>query len=59
MNVGKKCLTIPRGNQKPIDKGKKTTMVKRKRTKEQTIIYKTLHRKHKDRTCELRYSGRV
>jgi hypothetical protein len=26
------------------------TMAKRKRTKEQTTIYKTLHRKSKDRT---------
>ena len=67
MKLVKKSLKIPRGNKKPIEKGQTSTMSNIKRTKEQTIIYKTPHRKTKDRAtqttlntrCEPRCRGRV
>ena len=43
----KKCLKIPKGVLRSRKSKTDITMAKRKRTKGQTMIYKTLHRKLK------------
>ena len=52
MNLVKKSLKIS------IEKGQTTTMAKIKRTEEQTIIYKILHRKTKDRATQTQLNTR-
>jgi hypothetical protein len=43
----KKALNMPKGQDEPVNGRKDNTMSKRKWTKGQTMIYKTLHRKLK------------
>jgi hypothetical protein len=43
LNITRKVLKFKRDNQKPSIKGHNNTVVKRKRTKGQTMGHKTLH----------------
>ena len=49
MNVGKTSVKIPRGNQKANGQKTFNNNGQKKKDKRKTIIYKTLHRKTKDR----------
>ena len=59
LNITRKVLKFKRDNQKPSFKGHNNTVVKRKRTKGQTMGHKTLHINLKIEQHELHETPRV
>ena len=55
----KKSLKMSKGSSEAVNRRTDSTMPKRKRTKTQTSIYKTLHRKLKIEQYELHLKPRV